>query len=121
MSHGSGVETMENRRASALLKAVLLVPKTNLHQPHSPALGLPSPGPECTPGRGKVAQRCRIPRATAAALEGGVLASTFLLRKVRVQGDSRLRYLFEEIMALPGSWWVEGPFRSRGTAGSCRS
>lgn len=62
MSHGSGVETSgEQKQHPPLLKAVLLVPKTNLHQPRSPALGLPSPGLLSAPWRGKVAQRCRIP------------------------------------------------------------
>ena len=91
MSHGGGWRPWRTEEHPPLLKAVLLVPKTNLHQPRSPALGLPSPGPECTPGRGKVAQRCRIPEPAQLLWREGVSASTFLLRKVRVQGDSRRR------------------------------
>ena len=45
MSHGGGWRLRRTEEHLPLLKAVLLVPQTNLHQPCSPALGLPSPGP----------------------------------------------------------------------------
>ena len=85
------VETAENRRASAPPKGSA---SCSPDQPAPAALTFPGatqPWPWCTPGRGRVAQSCRSPEPAQLVWREGVSASTFLLRKVRVQGDSRRR------------------------------